>query len=357
MMLRRILTTMLLSTFAPAAAVAYPGEAKVLSDKALKSYEASQFEKAEELYEKAAEKAPGDPDTIKFNLGTSQIKAGKFAKAIEAYKAVFDEKSPHLNASARFNAGYAHHMLSKKALEATANAPGMEDAASAARDTAIKELELAIDDYRSAMLAAPQERDIKHNYELAWKELEELKRQKEQEQQSEQQDKQQNQDQQKQDQQQQQQQQQNDADSQQEQQQQQQQDQQKKEEEQKQQEQQQQDQQQGEQEKKDQQKKDEQKQKEQEQQPGDKPEPKATPTPTPGPKPGEEKKPEDQQQPGDSGSGDAKDQQQQQEVPIGEMSPQDVERLLNSLPDGSQEALQRFLQGDPQPQREMENDW
>jgi len=39
------------------------------------------------------------------------------------------------------------------------------------------------------------------------------------------------------------------------------------------------------------------------------------------------------------------------------MSKEDVERLLNSLPDGDMQALQRFFGNKPGQRTEMEKDW
>jgi Ca-activated chloride channel family protein len=335
---------------------AYPGEGKVLSDRAYENYQKGKYDQAEELYKEASEKSPSEEDALKFNEGSAKIKNGKFSEAVENFKAVYREDDPKFNASARYNAGIAHHLLAHKAQEAVskagANAGG---AASTARDTSIDELKAAIEDYRNAMKNAPTDMNSKYNYELAQRELNELLRQKEQEQQQQnkqnkdqqnqkqnqnqnqknssqsqqnnkqnsQQSDQQNQQDKNQNDQQKQQDKNNDADS---------------------------------QDKSEQNKKDQQKQ---QQKNGTQPTP--TPNPTPQPTPSSDQNKQQQanngnkqanQQP-QSGSGTQNDE----DVPIGEMSPKDVERLLNSLPDENKEAVQKFLQGDQRPQREMENDW
>ena len=156
---------------------AYPGEARVLSREALKEYNTGNFARAEDLYSSATAKAPAEV-ALKYDLGAAYVKNGKLGEAAETFKSVYDERNPQLNAHARYNSGVAHHEIARKSIAAGEKANDPKGLAGV-RDTAIKELELAIDDYRTAILGAPRDEEMKFNYELARKQLEELKRQEE----------------------------------------------------------------------------------------------------------------------------------------------------------------------------------
>jgi Ca-activated chloride channel homolog len=321
------------------------GESRYYSSKALKEYEAGDYAKAEELYGKAAEKKPDSPE-IQYNLGSTLLKAGKLSKSVESLESVYDEKRPELNAAARYNSGLAHHTLARKALEAVGNnaaptpAPQGTGGADAGRETAIKELESAVADYKTSLLANPEDTDVKFNYELAQRELAQLRQIQQQQQQQQNQDNkdkkqeekkddQQKQDQQKQDQQK------ND----------QQQNKEQKENKEQQPQPQNQDQKDKEQEQKEQQDKD---QKNQDKDQKDKKDQKDQKDKK------DQKDQKDQQQKGKDGqdSGSSQDKQQ-----IGEMSQQDLDRLLNSLPEENKQALQRFLNAKFKSRGDMERDW
>lgn len=324
-----------------AAATAYPGEANVLSSEALNKYKAGDYAKAQDLYTQAEAKDPKRPE-LKFGLGSSLFKDGKIEKAIESFKSVFDQTNKNLNASSRFNTGVAHHTLARKAMDemqkssgAGASA-GAGDAAKAARDTAIEKLEAALPEYKSAIIGATTDRDMKFNYELARRELDELKRQKQQE---EQQQNQQN----KQDQKNQKDQQQQKPDQKKDDQNKQQQNQKDKQD--------QKDQKNPQQQNQDQ-KKDQKDNKPDQQQPDQKQDQKDDKSDEQKPQDGKNNKQDKQQQPKD-----CKDESDKQDTPVGEMSPQDVERLLNSLPPEDQKALQRFYNQKFQTPDNMERDW
>ncbi len=360
---------LLLGLTAPAGA--WPGEANLLAREAQKQYQSGDFKKAEDLYGQAAEKAPNAPE-LKLNLGNAQYQAGKQEKALESFKGVYDEKKPGLNADAKFNAGVVRQNLAAKAVEelqkasdpasAAATAPGGASKTAGAEkpplDRAIERLEQALGDYRSAILSNSADPDMKFNYELASRQLEELLRRKQQQQQQQQQQN-QDKDQKDQDKNQQQQQQQQNQD--------------KKDQDKNQQ--QQQNQQDQKNQDKDQQQKQDQEQKDQKEQKGQQDEPKpeqgenkdqkSDPKEQDKPKPekpdeGKEQEPKDQKEGEPKDPRDARgasDPNKQQPVKPGEMSPEDVDRLLNSLPDSDLRALQRFYNNNPNTRGSMEKDW
>lgn len=311
----------------------FPGEEKYLSSKAISKYNSGDYQQSEELFSKAAERDPRNPVT-QYNLGSTQVKNGKITAGMEQLKKVYDDKNNDLNGRARFNTGSGHHLLARKAMEAAApKDPKMMDAAKQAREVAMKELESALDEYRSAILASPQDQDMKYNYEVARQELDQLKRQEQQGQQNKDKQNQDKQDKDKQDkdkQQQDKQQQQNQDKDKQQQKDQQNQDKDK-------QQQDKQDQEKKDQEKKDQQQKDEQNKQDNK---NEKEKQQAQAKQTPAPKPEQDDKQEN-------------DQNQQ----VGEMSPQDVERMLNSLPPEDQKALQRFMNAHFRSRGDMDRDW
>lgn len=314
-----------------AASCAYPGETRVLSSKALEEYNAGEYAKAEELYSKAVEKS--DNPASKYNLGTTQLMNKKRSEAMETLKNVYDVDHAGINALARYNSGRAHHdtahelLKGQQHLAQSAGQSAPQQQAGQPLEGAIKELETAIQEYRAAILNAPQDEDMKFNFELAKRELEQLRQQQQQQQRQQHQQHQQNQ----QDQKQQQQDQQNQN---QEQQQQQKQQDQQKQEQQKQQEKQQQQQEQ-------QQQQQEQKEQQEQRQQQD-------------PQNQNKQQQQQQQQPQEGQSGDS--QQEQQPTP-GEMTPQDVARLLNTLPPENREALQQFYNAQFRSRQDMENDW
>lgn len=339
-----------------ATASAYPGEYAVLAEKAREAYNRGDFTEAMRLYGEALREQPNDP-RLKLNMGTAQLKHEEPDKALESFNSVYDEKDATLGARARYNAGVLRHNRAREAVKGMAEAQEA-DARKKARDTAIATLKETLGEYQAAISAGRGQVDagllenMRFNHELALRELEELLRQPPES--SPQQD--QQQDQQQDDQQQSQQGQQGQPDQQDQQTQDQNQDQSDQPQENKQ-DQPESGQNEDQQEQQEQDGKDQQQEGEQEQ---DKPEegkdgqPQATPTPTPGPTatPPPGATPPPTGQPQSIGNPDT----QSGEAPP-EMTPDDVERLLNSLPDNDQKALQRFYGNNPRPDREMEKDW
>lgn len=345
-----------------ATAHAYPGEYAVLAEKAREAYNRGDFTEAMRLYGEALRDRPNDA-RLKLNMGTAQLKHEEPDKALESFSGVYDETDATLGARARYNAGVLRHNRAREAVRGMAEAQDA-DARRKARETAIATLKETLGEYQSAIISGQGHldesllNDMRFNHELAQRELDELLRQppespsQQNQQQDDQQDDQQQSQQGQQGQQDQQPQNQNqDQSGQQKNQDQQQQDKQEQAESGQQDEQSQDQQQQAGQSER---KEGEQEQGKPEEGKNGQPQPTPPPTPTPGPTatppPGATPPPTGQpQNAGNPGNQSAE--------PPPEMTPDDVERLLNSLPDNDQKCLQRFYGNNPRPDRQMEKDW
>ncbi|PKO20154.1 hypothetical protein CVU37_01455 [candidate division BRC1 bacterium HGW-BRC1-1] len=347
----RLMLSALITALAAVAGAAFPGEVSLKANKAKEAYEAGNFEEAARLYEEAIKIDPNDP-RLKFNLGLSNFKEGKPDKALEQLTGVYDENNLGLVTRSRAGAGLVEQHQAREALEGLQNSQtqGAENAKDATEKT-ISLLKSSLEKYREALtmgqtvLSEQNLNDTSYNYEVARRQLEDLLKKQEEEKKQQQQD--QKDDQQKDDQQQQQDQK----------------DQQQNKEDQQNQDQEQKDQQQ--QDQQNQQKKDEQKGKDGDQQKDEQQDqkdqkdeqPEGQPTPTPGPTPQATPPPNATPPPdkGDDATAGNPDTQSPEQPP--EMSKEDVERLLNGLPDNDREALQRFY-GNQKPTNErMEKDW
>lgn len=309
----------------PGIAAAYPFEASVESQRAAQLYSEQKFDEAAQTFERAAQRKPGSP-VLKYGLGTSLLQAGERQKAIETFQNLYDSASPRVSSSARYNEAIAHHRTAREAMERLATDAADRKAAETARNEAIESLRKSLANYREAMLLNPTDSDLKYNYMVAMRELEQLLQQPPEAEGSsgnegeepppegdESEDQQDNQ--------------QNDGDDPKEQ------------------------------------------QKDQESPGSDSPQqndPQQQSPEQPGEgqqnTSGEEQKdeqrkdePQDQgpQQPARPQPG----QGQPQEMEIDEMTPQDVERLLNTLPEENRRALMNFLGSSPDSGEDMENDW
>jgi Ca-activated chloride channel homolog len=365
----------------PGLVSAYPGEEKIISNRALEQFSQQNYKKASELYSEAVAKDPNSQVT-KFNLGAAQYKAGEEKQAEETFRSVYDSNNLKLNAANEYNLGLINHKKTEKTI--TEKLPNWEQAIATGDKAAVEEvkkineqLESVLGQYKQALLKDANLSDAKVNYELAQRDLAKLKellnRQPPPSPEQQQQDQKQEQD--------------------------------KKDQEKK------------EQDKKDQQEKPQQDNSKQDEQSGSKgesdkndnaqnqgkkpdnpdkkDEPKSDSNKDGKPEekkdggdkkednkdqtkgeqkdskePGKEDKPEDkpdqqgkngeakQPKPSDEKNGEAGGESgEEQEVPMGQMSKADVERLLNSLPDENQKALQRFLNTNYKSREDMEKDW
>lgn len=252
------------------------------------------YEEALEKYRSAQVESPESPD-LYFNIANALQRQGKHEEAIETYEKVYSRERPSLGAWAAYNIGVAQYRQAEQKI-------GTQE-----YQEALKQLEACMESNRDAMKMDPEDPDPKYNYEQAkrkWKEvLDALKKQMEEQKKQQQQDKnQQNKDDQQQDQQP--------------------------------------DQQQQDDEKKDQQQKDDEKKDQQQDQ---------------------EKKKDGQQQQDDQNQDQASSPtaqpQQAQPQQIGEMTPEEAERILNSLPEQNAEDLRRFqMKGMPRG-RSFLKDW
>ena len=359
---------------AAAAGAAYPGEVSVKANEAKEAYEKGNFEEAARLYDEAIKLDPNDP-RLKMNLGLTNFKEGKPDKALEQLSSVYDENDVGLVARSRTGSGLVVQHQARETLETSQKDQEAKSGTDGkdAKEQTIALLKSSLEKYREGLVmgqAALNEQtlnDTRYNYEIARRQLEELLKKQEEEKQQ-QQDQQQNQQDQKD--QQQKDQQQNQQDQKDQKQQQDQKDQKSKEDQQKQ-EQEQKDQQQKQdqqnQQQQDQQKQDEQKGEQGEPKKDEKPEGQPTPTPSPNgqPSPTPTPAPTPQATPppnatpppdkGDEATGGNPNSQSPEQPQ--EMSKEDVDRLINGLPDNDREALQRFYGNQKQSNERMEKDW
>jgi len=374
-------TAILLALLVPETVFAYPGEAFVRAREAYQKFNAGEYDQSLALYKRAAELSPQDPQLL-YNMGAAAAKANKIEEAKKAFRSVYDPAKPLLNAEALFAASTLDHRAVRETIKAkkeewTTALAGNGEATEAAKKEIqqnIDKLKPIIADYKKAITIKDKDVDMKTNFEIAKRELEELekmledKRQQEQQQQQQQpqNNEQQKENEQKQNQEGQQGQGQPDQ-------------QQGESQEQKENQQQPQGQQgeqkpeepkpgEGEQEKQQPENKGQEKEEQQgqgqpnqqpdgkpgeEQQKDQQPDPRGTPAPTPTPSP----TPAGTPRPGE-GTGQQGPAPQGTPVPVGQMSPTDVDRLLNTLPPEDQQALQiMFGAGPANDRQDMNNDW
>lgn len=351
---------------------AYPGEVYVRSRSGLQDYRAAKYDAAAEEYQQAAELDPENPQ-LTYNLGAAAAKAGRTSEALSLLKGVYDPERPELNVNARYSAATLLHRDARK--EIADNKAGWEMGLSENRPESRAEVEAMVDrlkeiieEYKQAILQKPDDLDMKANFELARRDLEELERMLQQHSQDEQeQQQQQEQPQQSEDEQEQQDEGENQPDQSGQDEQQEGQEQDENEEGEQQENEPQDSDQTGENEESE---SDNEQEGEESNDPGSEgqpdasetpgpeqtpspqgtPPPAPTPTPTPTPAPTPSPTPgQGQEQGGASGEGN-------EPVPVGEMSMSDVDRLLNTLPEESQQALQ-LMMGTPTESQDMEHEW
>ncbi len=349
---------------------AYPGEVYVRSRSGLQDYRAAKYDAAAEEYQQAAEIDPENPQ-LTYNLGAAAAKAGRTSEALSLLQGVYDPERPELNVNARYSATTLLHRDARKEIadDKAGWEMGLAEGRPESREAVqamVDRLKEIIEEYKQVILQKPDDLDMKANFELARRDLEELEQmleqhsQEEQEQQQQQEQPQQSEEEQEQ---------QDDGENQP--------DESGQDEEQEGQEQDESD--QGEQPENEPQDSDEAGENEEsdseneqegedssdsgsegqpetsetpgpeqtpspQETPPPAPTPTPTPTPTPSPTPGQ-----GQEQGGTGGEGT-------EPVPVGEMSMTDVDRLLNTLPEESQQALQ-LMMGAPTESQDMEHEW
>lgn len=364
---------------------AYPGEAFVHSRSALQNFNSGQYDKSAEEYTKAREADPQN-DLLTYNLGAAAARSGQTSTAKNLLSSVYDPDRPEINRRARFGVTTLTHREIRKEIAGKRDQWNQDISSGSTEPKAeiegfIGQLKNVISEYQQILLEDAADMDTKANLELAKRDVAELQKllesiQNQQQQQQQKEQPQENEDEKKDQQQQsggeneqkqqssegQNDQQQNQPDK-------------------------------GKQDKPEDQKKDEKKpgedDKDQGEKPGENPKDKpgdkeeknqpeapdgqdsnqqqqpssegkptptpAAPKPTPGPTPAPSPTP-GPGQPGSQPQGEAPDQEGE-DVPVGQMSKADVERLLNTLPGEDQQALQRMMGGSPKQQQDLENEW
>lgn len=115
----------------------------------------SKYEEAEKAYLDAQAKSPGRPEIL-YNLGNALIKQGKYSQGIRALRQSSDSGNKQIKTDSLYNTG--------NALYTTGDYKGSADA------------------FIESLKLNPEDKDAKHNLELALKKLQEQQQQKQQKQ-------------------------------------------------------------------------------------------------------------------------------------------------------------------------------
>ncbi|MBN1269002.1 MAG: tetratricopeptide repeat protein [Kiritimatiellae bacterium] len=177
-----------------AATAVYADSARDAMEQGLNQYEKSDFEKAAESFDKAAQSAGKeklDPAVPKYNRANTLYRLGRADEAQAAYQEALQTRNLQLQRDTYFNRGNALVAQAEAAEQLQQFQPGVEA------------LEMALAMYENAMMLDPADTDAKVNFELALKKKELLEQMQQQQDQQQQQDNQQKQEQDKQEQQQQ----------------------------------------------------------------------------------------------------------------------------------------------------------
>jgi Ca-activated chloride channel homolog len=125
-------------------------------------YYAGRYAEAAESYGQALVDQPGSP-LLEFDLGTAELRQGKYAEAIASLDKALAGGDSALEASAAYNVGNAHYRLGASA---EAKDPG----------AAIDSYRRALQSYERAMTADPADEDAKFNHEFVAKKLADLEK-------------------------------------------------------------------------------------------------------------------------------------------------------------------------------------
>ena len=166
-------------------AKAKPTNAAKLIDQAAAAFTAGELENAIGFYEQAKELLPDLPQ-IPYNQAIAHYRKGDFQRASELFNdAILLSENPELQNKARYNLGNAIYEQSRPYLTGQ-NAPPDPQKNAEQLEKATKGLEKALDHYKQAVNADPQDLDARHNAELSHQLLKQLRELQEQEQQQQQ---------------------------------------------------------------------------------------------------------------------------------------------------------------------------
>ncbi len=144
-------------------------------------FEAGEYEEAVSKFGEALVESPASP-LLQFNLAAALYKQGRYEEAIAPLEKVAAEGGDEWSARANYNLGNAHFRIGSGAEES-------------APQEALESWAQALVSYRRAMAADPAMDDVKFNYELVERRIEELRERLEQEQEEQEQKEQEQQDQ------------------------------------------------------------------------------------------------------------------------------------------------------------------
>jgi len=161
-----IIISLIIGVFLASNAFAASQEATVRQANQL--FKEKKWDLAVDLYLNALEKEQ-HADIVQYDLGSAFYKKGNYEQAIEHLQKAVSDKNKKLSAKATYNMGNAFyqqaHALEKDKL-----------------DDAIAAMQKSIENYGQTLSLLPKDKDAKFNQDLAEKELERLKKKKEEEQ-------------------------------------------------------------------------------------------------------------------------------------------------------------------------------
>lgn len=159
---RVVVTTALAVLVAASAFRARADNIHSQNSKANSLYKKGEYEKALELYDKAALEAPAEK-RLQANRGNALQRMGKLDEAEEAYQRSLELPDPASKAAVHYNRGNNLYRQGEKALAAGGQG-------------ALEKFQEAVGEYGRALDISPKDRDAKWNLQLAWHMAEQVKK-------------------------------------------------------------------------------------------------------------------------------------------------------------------------------------
>lgn len=153
-------------------ALAVGQSANASPGKALRKYEAGQFQEAEKEFQRLLEEKPDDA-RLHYNAGAAAYRAKRYTEAAKSFGEALTAPDLHLQQQAFYNLGDTLYRLGEEAAELNQK---------------MSHWEKSVKQFDGALKLNPSDADAKHNLEFVKEKLEELKQQQSKQQQQEKQD-------------------------------------------------------------------------------------------------------------------------------------------------------------------------